>query len=342
MKTVKQPLDRTVLPIPEPKLAPITEIDVRKVTAPPRFEVDAPSGAPNVLVILLDNLGYSASKTFGGAIHMPTLERLAANGLVYRDFHVNPCCSPTRMSLLTGRNCHSVNMGSITEMATAFPGQTAVLPKEKAPLAEILRLNGYNTAMFGKSHETTPWEVGPTGPFERWPTGLGFERFYGNVGGESDMFNPSLRDNTTLVPQSNDPDYYYPTDMTDKAISWIKAQKSITPDKPFFVYYGALGTHSPVQVPKAWRDKYKGKFDMGWDKAREETLARQKKLGIVPPNTQLAPKPDIVKDWDKLTPDEKKVCARHQEVFAAFAEMTDYEIGRVVKPSRTWGCWITP
>ena len=156
--------------------------------------------------------------------------------------------------------------------------------------------------MFGKSHETTPWEVGPTGPFDRWPTGLGFERFYGNVGGESDMFNPSLRDNTTLVPQSNDPDYYYPTDMTDKAISWIKAQKSLTPDKPFFVYYAALGTHSPVQVPEAWRDKYKGKFDMGWDKAREETLARQKKLGIVPPNTQLAPKPDIVTDWDDAHP----------------------------------------
>jgi arylsulfatase A-like enzyme len=333
----EQPLDRTVLPIPEPTLTPITEIDARQATAPARFEVEPPAGAPNVLVIVLDNLGYSASKTFGGSINMTTLERLAANGLVYRDFHVNPCCSPTRMSLLTGRNCHSVNMGSITEMATAFPGQTAILPKEKAPLAEILRLNGYNTAMFGKSHETTPWEVGPTGPFERWPTGLGFERFYGNVGGESDMFNPSLRDNTTLVPQSNDPDYYYPTDMTDKAISWIKAQKSMTPDKPFFVYYGALGTHSPVQVPKTWRDKYKGKFDMGWDKAREETLARQKKLGIVPPDTELTAKPDIVKDWDKLTPDEKKVCARHQEVFAAFAEATDYEIGRVVQAIEDMG-----
>jgi arylsulfatase A-like enzyme len=326
----RQP-DRTVLPISEPARQPITEIDFRQATPPARFEVEPPPGAPNVLVILLDNLGYSASKTFGGIINMPTLERLAATGLVYTDFHVNPLCSPTRMALLTGRNCHSVNMGSIAEMATAFPGQTAVLPKSAAPLAQILKHNGYNTAMFGKSHETTPWEVGPTGPFDRWPTGMGFERFYGNIGGESDMFNPSLHDNTTLVPPSTDPEFYYQTDVADQAVAWIKTQKSLTPEKPFFVYFAAAGTHSPVQVPEDWRDKYNGQFDMGWDKAREETLARQKKLGIVPPNTQLAPKPDLMKDWDELSADEKKVCIRHQEVFAAFAEVTDYEIGRVVQ-----------
>ena len=329
--TVEAPLDRTVLPIPEPEHPPITEIDARKATAPPRFEVKAPAGAPNVMVILLDNLGFGGSKTFGGAINMPTLDRLAEDGLIYNNFHVTPACSPSRVALLTGRNSHSANMGAISEMATPFPGLTSVLPKSVAPLAKILKLNGYSTAMFGKSHEYASWETGLTGPFDQWPTGLGFERFYGNVIGESDQFYPVVHDNTTLVTPSKDPNYYYQTDIADKAIYWIKAQKSLTPDKPFFVYYAAQGTHDPVQLPEAWRDKYKGKFDQGWDKYRDEILARQKELGIVPPNTQLTPKPDIVPDWDTLTADEKKVCIRHQELFAAFAELTDYEIGRVVQ-----------
>jgi arylsulfatase A-like enzyme len=303
-------VDRAVLPVPDPVLDPITEIDARQATAPPRFVVEAPPGAPNVLLILLDNLGYGASKTFGGHMNMPTLERLAAAGLTYTDFHVSPLCSPTRLALLTGRNSHSVNMGSITEMATAFPGHTAVVPRTAAPLAQTLRLNGYSTAMFGKSHETTPWEVGLTGPFDRWPTGLGFERFYGNIGGEADMFYTTVHDNTTLVAPSTDPDYYYPTDVTDHAIGWLQTQQSLTPDKPFFVYYAAPGTHAPVQVPEAWRDKYKGQFDQGWDRAREQTLARQKELGIVPPDTELAAKPgDVMPDWDDLSPDERR-CAR--------------------------------
>jgi arylsulfatase A-like enzyme len=324
-------LDRTVLPLAEPTYPPITEIDVRKATPPPRFEVKAPERAPNVLVILIDNLGFGASSTFGGAINMPTLERLAKNGVTYNNFHTCPLCSPSRVALLTGRNAHSANMGSVAELATAFPGQTSEIPKNKAPLAETLKLNGYSTAMFGKSHEFTPWETGITGPFDQWPTGSGFEKFYGTLTGESDLFAPPLHDNLTLVDVPNDPNYYYPTDLADHAISWIRAQKTLTPDKPFFIYYASPGTHAPSQVPKEWLDRYKGKFDEGWDKYREEILARQKSLGIVPPNTQLTPKPKEMADWDRLSDDEKKVFTRQQEIFAAYAEVSDHEIGRVVQ-----------
>ena len=324
-------LDRTVLPLAEPTYPAITELDAPNTKAPPIFEVKAPPGAPNVIVILLDNFGYAGSTTLGGVINLPTLDRLAKNGLTYTNFHVNPICSATRASLLTGRNCHSANMGTISEMSTGYPGQTSVLPNSVAPLAKILKHNGYSTAMFGKCHEYVSWESGLTGPFDQWPTGLGFERFYGNVIGESDQFAPVIHDNTTLAPPSKDPNYYYQTDIADRAIEWIKAQKALNPDKPFFVYYPAQGMHDPVQLPKAWRDKYKGKFNQGWDKYREEILARQKKLGIVPQNTQLTPKAEIAPDWDKLSADEKKVCIRYQEVFAAFAELTDYEIGRVVQ-----------
>lgn len=326
-----QTVDRTILPIAEPAYPPITELDARNERAPPIFQVTAPAGAPNVLIIMLDNFGYAGSTTFGGVMHLPTIERLARDGLTYTDFHTAPICSASRAALLTGRNPHSANMGTISEMATGFPGQTSVLPDSVAPLAKILQFNGYSTAMFGKSHEYVPWESGLTGPFDQWPTGLGFEKFYGNVIGESDQYTPVAHDNTTLVIPSKDPDYYYQTDLADRAIAWIKAQKSLNPDKPFFIYYPAQGMHDPVQLPVAWRDKYKGKFDQGWDKYREEILARQKKLGIVPQNTQLTPMADIAPRWDTLTADEKKVATRYQELFAAFAELTDHEIGRVVQ-----------
>ena len=326
-----EPLDRSALPIPEPQYPPITEIDASKVKAPPIFEVKAPQGAPNVIVILLDNFGYAGSTAFGGVMKLPTLDRLAQEGLVYNNFHTAPICSASRVALLTGRNPHSANMGTVSEMATGFPGQTSVLPNNVAPLAKILRFNGYSTAMFGKSHEYVAWESGLMGPFDQWPTGTGFEKFYGNVIGESDQFSPVIHDNTTLAAPSKDPNFYYQTDIANHAIDWIKAQKTLNPDKPFFVYYAAQGMHDPVQLPESWRDKYKGQFDQGWDKYREEILARQKKLGIVPPNTRLTPKPDIMPDWDTLTADEKKVAIRYQEVFAAFAELTDYEIGRVVQ-----------
>ena len=328
---VDRTVDRTTLPIAEPTRPAITELDARNAKAPPIFEVKAPAGAPNVLVILLDNFGYAGSTTFGGVMHLPTIERLAKNGLTYTNFHTAPICSASRVALLTGRNPHSANMGTISEMATGFPGQTSILPNSVAPLAKILRFNGYSTAMFGKSHEYVPWESGLTGPFDQWPTGLGFEKFYGNVIGESDQYTPVAHDNTTLAPPSKDPNYYYQTDLADRAIQWIKAQKSLNPDKPFFIYYPAQGMHDPVQLPKAWRDKYKGKFDEGWDQYREEILARQKKLGIVPENTKLTAKADIAPDWNTLTADEKKVAIRYQELFAAFAELTDVEIGRVVQ-----------
>ena len=326
-----QPMDRTVLPIKETAYPPITVLDVRDAKAPPLFQVKAPEGAPNVIVILLDNLGFGATKPFGGMINMPTLERLAKDGVIYTNFHTAPLCSPSRMALITGRNTHSVNMGSISELATGFPGQSSVRPNSTATLAEILKLNGYSTAMFGKNHEFIAWETGLTGPFNQWPTGSGFERFYGSLSGEADMFAPPLHDNSTLVDLPNNPNYYYQTDVADHAISWIRSEKSLTPDKPFFVYYAAPGTHSPSQVPEDWRDKYKGKFDEGWDKYREEILARQKKLGIVPPNTQLAPKPDVMQDWDKLSSNEKKLFTRQQEIFAAYAEITDHELGRVIQ-----------
>ena len=247
-------IDRTVLPLAEPKHPAITELDVRKATAPPLFQVKAPQGAPNVIVILLDNLGFGATKPFGGVINMPTLDRLAKNGVIYTNFHTAPLCSPSRMALLTGRNPHSVNMGSVSEISTAFPGNSTVRPNSKAPLAEILKLNGYSTAMFGKSHEFTPWETGLTGPFDQWPTGTGFERFYGVLSAEADNFAPPLSDNLNLADVPNDPNYYYPTDLADHAISWIRAEKSLTPDKPFFIYYSSPGTHAPSQVPTAWRD----------------------------------------------------------------------------------------
>jgi arylsulfatase A-like enzyme len=333
LRAQEQPMDRTVLPIAGPTYPPITTLDLRDAKAPPLFQVKAPQGAPNVLVILLDNLGFGATKPFGGIIDMPTLQRLGKEGLIYVNFHTAPLCSPSRMALITGRNPHSVNMGAISELATAFPGQTSVLPGSKASLPEIMKLNGYSTAMFGKSHEFTPWETGITGPFDQWPNGLGFEEFYGVLSGEADLFAPPLHDNLNLADVPNDPNYYYPTDLADRAIAWIRAQKTMTPDKPFFIYYSSPGTHAPSQVPAAWRDKYKGKFDEGWDKYREEILARQKQLGIVPPNTQLTPKPtqEEMPDWNTLSDKEKKVLTRQQEIFAAFAEISDVEIGRVVQ-----------
>jgi arylsulfatase A-like enzyme len=330
-------LDRTVLPIPEPKLSPITELDVRKAKAPPRFEVKAPKGAPNVLIILIDDMGFGQSSAFGGPIHMPTLERLAANGLMYNRFHTAALCSPTRTALLTGRNHHSNNAGSIMETATAFPGNTGVRPNNIAPLAETLRLNGYSTAAFGKYHETPTWEISPSGPTDRWPTRSGFDKFYGFLGGETNQWAPLIYDGVTRIEPPHDPNYHFTTDMTNQAIGWIQYQQALTPEKPFFVYFATGATHAPHHVPREWIEKYKGKFDQGWDKLREETLARQIKLGVVPPETKLAAKPSDIKDWDKLTDDEKKLFTRQMEVFAGFGEQTDYEIGRLVKSIEDMG-----
>jgi len=323
-------LDRTVLPIPEPDIPHSTVLDARNAKPPARFQVKAPDGAPNVLVVLIDDMGFGMSSAFGGPIHMPTAERLAAAGLRYNHFHTTALCSPTRAALLTGRNHHICNMGSITETATSFPGQTGQRPNSVAPLAQMLRHNGYSTGAFGKSHETAAWEVSPSGPTDRWPTRSGFDKFYGFLGGETNQWAPMLYDGLSQIETPKTPGYHFLTDMTNQAIAWMQYEKSLTPDKPFFMYYAPGATHAPHHVPKDWIAKYRGKFDSGWDRMREETLARQIKLGVVPEGTKLAPKPAAIKDWDKLSADEKKLFARQMEIYAGFGEYTDAEIGRVI------------
>ncbi len=324
-------LDRTTLPIPEPKVPTITTLDVRDAKAPAPFQVTAPAKAPNVLIILIDDMGFGQSSAFGGPIHMPTLERLAKAGLKYNKFHTTALCSPTRAALLSGRNHHVCNMGSITETATAFPGQTGKRPDSVAPLAEILRLNGYSTAAFGKSHETAAWEVSPSGPTDRWPTRSGFDKFYGFIGGEANQWAPGLYEGLNRIETPRTPGYHLMTDLANQAIHWTGFQKSLTPHKPFFTYFAPGATHAPHHVPKEWIAKYKGKFDQGWDKLREETLARQINLGVVPAGTKLAPKPAAIRDWDTLSANEKKLFSRQMEVFAGFGEYADYEAGRLVQ-----------
>jgi arylsulfatase len=326
----QQALDRTVLPVQEPKRPEYKELDVRNAKMPPHFEVKAPAGAPNVVIILIDDLGFGATETFGGPIPTPTFERLAQNGLRYNNFHTTALCSPTRAALKSGRNHHTVNMGFVTEMATGFPGATGQIPNATAPVAEMLRLNGYSTAAFGKWHETAAWETSVSGPFDRWPTHQGFDKFYGFIGGETNQWAPYLYDGVTQVELPDDPNYHFMTDMTDKAVAWIKYQKAMTPDKPLFVYFAPGATHAPHHVPKEWITKWKGKFDQGWDKVREETFARQLKMGIIPPGTKLAPKPAAIKDWDKLSDDEKRLFSHQAEVFAAYLDFTDHEIGRLL------------
>ena len=323
-------LDRRVLPIQEPTPPVIHEMDARKAKAPPRFEIKAPPGAPNVVIVLIDDIGFGHTSAFGGPIHMPTLERLAATGLRYNRFHTTSLCSPTRTALLTGRNHHVNNAGAIMELATGFPGNTGVRPNSIAPLAEILRLNGYSTAAFGKYHETPPWEVSVSGPLDRWPTHSGFDKFYGFIGGETNQWAPAIYDGVTRVEPPHDPNYHFTVDMTNQAIAWAQFQHALTPDKPFFMYFATGATHAPHHVPKEWIAKYKGQFDQGWDKLREETLARQLQMGIVPPGTKLTPRPPQIPAWDSLTPDQKRLFARQMETFAGFAEQTDHEIGRLV------------
>ena len=327
--SVAQSLDRTMLPIPEPDYPRSTVLDARDAKAPARFEVKAPEGAPNVLIVLVDDMGFGMPSAFGGPVRMPSAERLANQGLRFNQFHTTALCSPTRTALLSGRNHHTNNMGSITETATAFPGNTGQRPNNVAPLAEMLRLNGYSTAFFGKNHETAPWEVSPSGPTDRWPSRSGFDKFYGFFGGETDQWNPTLYDGMARVPTPHYPGYNFMTDMTDRAISWMKFQKSLTPEKPFFIYFAPGATHAPHHVPKEWIDKNKGRFDQGWDKLREATLARQIAMGVVPKGTKLANKPEGIKDWDKLTADEQRLFARQMEVYAGFGEYCDHEIGRL-------------
>lgn len=323
-------LDRTVLPIHEPAVAPITTLDARDAKAPPRFEVKAPQNAPNVVIVLIDDIGFGSSSAFGGPINMPTLERLAASGLKYNRFHTTALCSPTRVALLTGHNHHANNAGAIMELATAFPGNTGVRPASITPLAEILRQNGFSTAAFGKYHETPPWEVSTSGPYDRWPTGSGFDKFYGFIGGETNQWAPAIFDGVTRIEHKPKRDYHFTTDMTDQAISWFSAQQALTPDKPFYLYYAPGATHAPHHVPKEWIARYKGHFNGGWDKLREETFSRQKKLGVIPANAQLTTRPREIPAWNDMSAEQKQLFERQMETFAGFAEHTDHEVGRLV------------
>ena len=324
-------LDRTVLPIQEPERPTYSELDVRNAEAPPRFEVKAPSKAPNVVIVLIDDVGFGATSTFGGPIQTPTLDKLADEGLRYNNFHTTALCSPTRNALKTGRNHHTTNTGSIMETATAFPGNTGQIPNSVAPLAEMLRLNGYSTGAFGKWHETAAWETSVSGPYDRWPTHQGFDKFYGFIGGETDQWYPLIYDGVTRVTPPHTEGYHFTVDMTDQAINWVKAQQSMTPDKPFFVYYATGAVHAPHHVPKEWADKYKGQFDKGWDQVRQETTERQLQMGVIPAGTKLAEKPEDIKDWDSLPAEHRRLFARQAEVFAGFMEQTDHEVGRLVE-----------
>jgi arylsulfatase len=327
-------VQREILPIPDRPYTDLVTYDAKSPdTSFPSIEpLRPPAGAPNVLVILLDDVGFGASSAFGGPCSTPTAERLAGRGLKYNRFHTTALCAPTRQALLTGRNHHAVGMGGITEMATSAPGYNAIRPNTAAPLAETLKLNGYSTAQFGKCHEVPVWESSPMGPFRQWPTGSGFEYFYGFIGGETNQYYPAIYEGTTPVEPDSTPEegYHFTEDMTDKAIDWVSQQKALMPDKPFFVYYAPGATHAPHQAPKEWTDKYRGAFDGGWDALREETLERQKSLGVVPSDAQLTERPDEIPAWDDMPDELKPVLARQMEVYAGFLEHTDHHIGRLI------------
>ncbi|NIG52987.1 arylsulfatase [Chitinophaga sp. Cy-1792] len=292
--------------------------------------VSAPKGAPNVVVILIDDAGFGQFSTFGGGVPSPTMDKLAADGLRFNRFHTTALCSPTRAALITGRNHHSAAFAGITELATGYDGYTCILPRSCGTVGEVLRQNGYVTAWIGKNHNTPPWELSQAGPFDRWPNGLGFDYFYGFNAGDMNHWNPILFENHNLVPASKDPNYYMTTDLADHAIAWVREMKSIAPDKPYFLYVAPGATHAPHQVPKEWIDKFKGKFDGGWDAYRQETFERQKKLGVIPADTKLTPRPESLPAWSSLNADQKRLYARMMEIFCAYGAECDYEMGRIV------------
>ena len=335
MSETKATRPRSVLPVPDQAHTGLITYDAKDpdTAFPPIDPLRPPEGAQNVLVILLDDVGFGASSAFGGPCQTPTAERLAAQGLKYSRFHTTALCSPTRAALLSGRNHHAVGMGGITEIATSAPGYSSVRPNTCAPLAEILRLNGYSTAQFGKCHEVPVWETSPNGPFDHWPSpGNGFEHFYGFIGGETNQWYPAIYDGTIPVEPDRTPEegYHFMEDMTDRAIGWMRQQKSLMEDRPFFMYFAPGATHAPHHVPKEWADRYKGQFDKGWDKVREETLARQKELGVVAPDCELTPRDELMTAWDDMPAEMKPVLAREMEVYAGYLSYADHHVGRLI------------
>lgn len=320
-----------VLPRPEPPFR--GKIGRTTKDSKPDFpkEVRAPKGAPNILLIMTDDVGFGAASTFGGPITTPTMDRLAANGLRFTQFHTTALCSPTRAALITGRNHHTCATGVIMEMGTGYPGYNTLMPKSCGSIGEVLRQNGYNTSWYGKNHNVPDWQGSQAGPFDLWPTGLGFEYFYGFIGGDTNQWHPALFENTRPTePPHNDPTYILDRDLADHAIAWIREQHSLAPDKPFFAYYVPGSAHAPHHAPKDWIAKFKGQFDQGWDKVREETLERQKKLGLVPADTKLTPRPEAIPAWDTLNADQKRLYARMMEVYAGALAHCDYQMGRVI------------
>ena len=323
--------DRTVLPVLPRPFTGVVDTNASQATPDFPIEVSAPKGAPNVIVILTDDVGYGATTTFGGPINTPTFDKLAANGLRYNEFHTTALCSPTRAALISGRNHHNVASGVITEMATGFDGYNSLVPKSAASIGEILKDNGWNTSWWGKMHNVPDWKSSSAGPFDLWPNGLGFEYFYGFIGGDANQWRPALYENITPIdPYIGQKDYILDKDLADKAIEYINKQNSLAPDKPFFLYYCTGTAHAPHHAPKEWIDKYKGKFDLGWDAQREATLARQKEIGVVPKNTKLTQRSEGIPAWDTLSPQQKKMYARFMEVYAGALSYADFNIGRIL------------
>ena len=325
-------IDGKQLPPPDPKFGGVikdTAADSKPYWPP---SVVPPKGAPNVLLIMTDDQGYGVTSTFGGVIPTPAMDRLAKAGLRYTQFHSTALCSPTRAALLTGRNHHSAGFGVISELATGYPGYDSVIQKDCATVGTILQNNGYATSWFGKNHNTPTYLYSLAGPFDQWPSGMGFQYFYGFMGGETNQWQPYLfRDHTQIYPWIGKPGYNLTTDMADEAIKYMTDLSAAAPEKPFFIYYVPGGTHAPHHPTPEWIAKMKGKFDMGWNEMREQILANQKKLGVIPQNTQLTPWPDVLPKWDTLNATEKKVYAHQAEIFGAYVAYTDHEIGRVIQ-----------
>jgi arylsulfatase len=330
--------DRTILPILPHPFAGV--VDTNAVQSKPDFpvEVSAPKGAPNVLIILTDDVGFGASSTFGGPIQTPNFDLLAASGLRYNEFHTTSLCSPTRAALISGRNHHVVASGNITELATGYDGYNSLVPKSCASIGEILKDNGWNTGWWGKAHNVPDWKSSTSGPFDLWPVGLGFEYFYGFLGGDCNQWRPALFQNTMPIePYLGNPDYILDKDLSDNAVAYIRKHNSVSPQKPFFVYYCTGTAHAPHHAPKDWVAKYKGRFDQGWDKVREETYARQKQMGVIPSNTKLTARNEDAPLWDTLSADRKKFYAHEMEVYAGALSYADYNIGRVIEAVKETG-----
>ena len=331
-------IDGRYLPNPPPAFG--GDINLSATDSKPYWppQIVPPKGAPNILLIMTDDQGYGVSGTFGGVIPTPAMDRIANAGLRYTQFHSTALCSPTRAALITGRNHHSAGFGIISEQSTGYPGYDSVIGVNNATIGEILKQNGYATSWFGKNHNTPSYQYSAAGPFDQWPTGMGFDYFYGFMGGETDQWTPYLFQNMTQIyPWTGKPDYNLTTDLADEAIAHMQQLNAAAPDKPFFVYYVPGGTHSPHQPTKEWIEKFKGKFDMGWNALRDQIFANQKKLGVIPENTQLTPWPDDLPKWDTLDADSKKLFAHQAEVFAAYAAYTDHEIGRVIQAVEDMG-----